>query len=235
MTTLPAGCDEASACLRRAGLDLLTPFDASLYNRLVQDHGYLKPLETFGHRHPLAWLIGNTRALWPVLRQAVAARPDLLARDPVDRYVTSCLAECADALQVSAQVYPSHEGGAGLVSMLHAAEASGMAHRGPAHLAVHPSHGLWFALRAVIVLDWPYEGVTTSAPDPCTDCAEPCVAALEAAMARQHDVPRTPGSGAGWRDWVRIREVCPVGQAARYCDDQIRYHYTLDLDSLRPR
>ena len=37
--------------------------------------------------------------------------------------------------------------------MLHLAEASGLAHVGPAHLAIHPQHGPWFGLRAVIVLD----------------------------------------------------------------------------------
>ena len=57
--------------------------------------------------------------------------------------------------------------------------------------------------------------------------------ALDKAMKKHQGSAYGPALGNGWRDWVRVREVCPVGQSARYSDDQIRYHYTLDRDCLR--
>ena len=233
MTTLPLCCEDATELLDDAGLDLVTFFDATTYNRAIAGHAFLRPLETFGRDNALALLIGNTRALWPALRRAIQSDPTALKRDPVDRYVAGCIKACFENFEVSKHFYLSHEEGPRLVSMLHAAEVSGLAQSGPAHLALHPQYGLWFALRAVVVIDWPWEGATTPAVDHCSSCEAPCVDALNTAIAKQGDTPYRPGDGATWRNWVQIREVCPVGQDARYSDAQIRYHYTLDPDTLR--
>ncbi len=62
-----ADIDEGVEIAGSAGLDLITAFDGSSYNAIVSEHPSLKPLDTFGHEHVLALLIGNTRALWPAL------------------------------------------------------------------------------------------------------------------------------------------------------------------------
>lgn len=229
---LPPRWDDAKAALGRAGLDLITAFDATLYNALIATHPKLKPLGTFDRQHTLALLIGNTRALWPALKRATKERPELLHHDPVDRHVEASVRAAAKMLDATTAVHFGHHRGPDMVSMLHLAEASGLAHVGPAHLAVHPDHGLWFALRAVVVIDWPWAGSVTPAPDPCSTCAAPCVEALNEALAHQPDEWREPGMGPDWRYWVRIRDVCPIGQRARYSDEQVRYHYTLDLSTL---
>ncbi|MDP6942891.1 MAG: hypothetical protein QF464_01980 [Myxococcota bacterium] len=233
MTTLPLCCEDAAAQLDDAGLDLVTFFDATAYNRAIAGHPFLRPLETFGRDHVLALLVGNTRALWPALRRAIQSDPTAPTRDPVDNYVARNINACVENCQISTHVYLSHEEGPRLVSMLHAAEVSGMAQVGPAHLALHPRHGLWFALRAVVVFDWPWEGSITPSVDLCSSCEAPCVDALNTAIAKQGDTPYRPGDGPTWRNWVQIREVCPVGQDGRYSEAQIRYHYTLDPDTLR--
>ena len=229
MAALPPRYEEATRKLGAAGLDLLAPFDVRSYNDLVSAHGRLAPLDTVDRTACLALLVGNTRAIWPHLRRAVVDDPELLNQDPVDRYVDKALRDCVEILEPQAIVYPSHRKATHLVSMLHAAEASGFAGRGPAHLAVHPVHGLWFALRAVVVVDWePVVAPPELKIDLCSGCEAPCVTALEAAMAEGGDVPYAPGTSAHWRHWVQVREVCPVGRDARYTDAQIRYHYTYD-------
>jgi methylmalonic aciduria homocystinuria type C protein len=233
VTDLPPRYDDATALLGSAGLDLITAFDGSSYNAIVSEHPSLKPLDTFGREHVLALLIGNTRALWPALKRAVNERPDLLTHDPVDRHVEDSVLAAVEQLSKTSRVHFGHHRGPDMVSMLHVAEASGLAHIGPAHLAVHSEHGLWFALRAVVVIDWPWEGDVTPAPNLCSDCSAPCAEALDKALEQQPATWTGPGMGADWRNWVKIRDVCPVGQDARYSDEQIRYHYALDLSTLR--
>lgn len=233
VTDLPPRYGDAAALLGAAGLDLLTAFDGSAYNAIVSGHPNLKPLDTFGLEHVLALLIGNTRALWPALKRTVTEQPELLTHDPVDRHVEASVLAAAELLDQPTNVHFGHHRGPDMVSMLHVAEASGLAHLGPAHLAVHPEHGLWFALRAVLVIDLPWTGDVTPAPDLCSGCPAPCAEALEKALEQQPASWTGPGMGSDWRNWVKIRDVCPVGQDARYSDDQIRYHYALDLSTLR--
>jgi hypothetical protein len=233
VAALPPRFDEVISQLRVTGLDLVTAFDVSAYNELAGEHPWLKPLAGFDHERACAVLIGNTRALWPALKRAVRRQPELLSLDPVDRHVETSVADAVQTIGVSSTIHYGHHRGVHMVSMLHAAEASGLAHLGPAYLAVHAQHGLWFAMRAVVVLDWPWEGDVSQPPDLCAGCEAPCVEALSAAKAQQREAASGRGMGPGWREWVKIRDVCPVGQEARYSDEQVRYHYTLDMTALR--
>ena len=38
---------------------------------------------------------------------------------------------------------------------------------------------------------------------------------------------------ATWREWLAIRDACPVGRGARYGEQQIEYHYLKDRKTLR--
>jgi methylmalonic aciduria homocystinuria type C protein len=216
-----------SRALEAAGLDLAAPLDMAWYNQLVAGHPRLRPLAISGRESALAVLVGNTRALWPVFLGRLEADPALRGDpNPLDRYVEGVVAEAAQGLGVRYEAYFAHQGGTRLVSMLHAARAAGMARTGPAHLAVHPKHGPWFALRAVVVLDVPPgELRRCEAPDLCAGCPAPCVAALERAMATDSATP--------WTAWLAVRDACPVGRASRYGDAQARYHYTKDRAWLR--
>jgi methylmalonic aciduria homocystinuria type C protein len=232
--TLPSRLPpEALADAARAGLDILVPCVAQRYNRLIAGHERLRPIETFGHQRTSALLVGNTRALWPALKRAVAERPDLLERDPVDRHVEATVRALQANVAGRTEVYFGHDMGQGMVSMLHAVEASGFADRGPAHLAVHPLHGPWFALRALVVIDQPAVHDDPVMPRLCAPCHAPCVAALERAVDQSEGGHKVTGLGASWRAWVAVRDVCPVGQSARYGDAQIRYHYAGDDAGLR--
>lgn len=207
--------------LTAAGLDIVHPFDASRYNEAVRGRGRLAPLPLFGRLQAYALIVGNTRALWPPFVEAVRSSEELRRTPhPLDRYVEDTIRASLAGSTYAWEARFSHEGGARLVSMLHAAEASGLASVGPAYLAAHPEHGPWIGLRAVVVFDAPPPPPPRQRPRlPCVGCAGPCKEALERTANKD---------GATWRDWVALREACPVGKGSRYGEAQLRYHYVKD-------
>lgn len=213
------------AALAPAGLDLVHAFDAAAYDAVVADHASLTPLARFGRAHALAALVGNTRAMWPRFLAAYHSQPDLQASaDPLDRFVTEAVTAAAARLDVPHISRFAHVQGPELVSMLRLADAAGFATLGPAHLAVHPEHGPWFGLRAVLVFDAP-PPAPSPPPRVCEGCPAPCRGPFAEALERTHgdeDVRRT------WRAWVAVRDACPVGGAHRYGPEQLEYHYTKD-------
>lgn len=218
--------------LLACGLDLVQVFDIARYNELIADHETLAPLPQFGRRGALAFLVGNTKALWPVFTQAYQADADLqICADPLDTWVGHVLNGCLSDLPQRSELRFSHDPGEGLVSMLHLAQASGLAHVGPAHLAVHRDHGTWFGLRGVIIVDAePPRAPPESVAPPCKGCVAPCVEALDAALA----TTSTTEIASAWPVWLAVRDACPVGTASRYSEAQIRYHYTKDRAVLHP-
>ena len=79
------------------------------------------------------------------------------------------------------------------------------------------------ALRAAVVLPRPGPAVPAAGAPRCRHCPGGC----EVALARTLGKP-----SAGWRDWLAVRDACPTGRGYRYCERQIRYHYTKSRDSL---
>jgi methylmalonic aciduria homocystinuria type C protein len=212
---------ELAAC----GLDLVQPFDAAWYNDDVAEVEGLSCLPTFGRSSAAALLIGSTRAFWPVFVERLRADPELQASEhPIDTFVVRSIEGALASVPVPHQVHFGHRRAPVLVSMLRAAEASGLGQLGPAHLAVHPQHGPWFAMRAVVVFDRPADDWLSSRVRPrvrpCAGCAAPCVGALGRAVR-------------GEAPWVAVRDACPVGRDSRYGETQVRYHYENDVAWLR--
>jgi len=92
-------------------------------------------------------------------------------------------------------------------------------------LAIHPQHGPWFGLRAVLVAAIEGPPSTPRPASPCASCSAPCVPALERALA----VSGSPLSSAAITRhaaaWIAVRDACPIGRASRYSDAQLDYHY----------
>lgn len=195
--------DQALAQLAAIGFDVAHAFDAAAVAR-APGCGALAGAERLGI------LIGNTRALWPHF--VAAMRDDALARepDPLERYTERAI----DAAFAGARIYYAHRryGGA-FVPFQHVAVATGLGALAPSRLVIHPVHGPWFALRAIVIVDGEPPARAPIA-QPCR-CAAACTTALAAALAQPRD----------WRAWVAVRDACAL-RAARYSDEQIRYHYT---------
>ena len=221
----------ATSCAA-AGLDLHATCAAEDYQREVEP-GYRLP--DHGRARALVIVIGNTRALWPIVRAARAAGA-LPGPDPVDRHVeatvaaavTAALAAHAPGLAVESRFSP--EPPPRRVAMQRLAAVAGLAWLSPSHLSVHPVYGPWIGLRAAIVVDVDGPPPRPAMARPC-DCATGCAPHLAAALAA--GVPRGAAElRPRWRAWLAVRDACPVGRDHRYDLAQLRYHYTGALDAL---
>lgn len=237
--------------LDRDGLDITATLSVQAYNAAVP-HDYAAP--TFGRDDTLGILIGNTRALWPAFLASYANDPHVAGHpNPLDEYcrrvvmarLTTVLAELPT--QPAYEVFFAPEAPPRRILLQRAAQAAGLAYLAPSQLCIHPAFGPWFSLRAFIALHAPWRAdaaphepnepaLMPSCPAPC-DCTGTCRPVLEELTSRSH----TPGAvRASWRDYLRLRDACPVGRACRFTDEQIRYHYThdraiLDAHRLPPR
>jgi hypothetical protein len=189
--------------LAAAGFDLVHAFDAAIAPWLAHDRGAL--------------LVGNTRALWAPFCAAMTDPALAAERDPLDRYTERTL----EAAYPTAKILYAHRSYDGaFLPFQQLAVAAGLAALAPTHLLVHPIHGPWFALRAVILVD-DLAPARVPVAKPCA-CDGTCEAAFARAVAMPDD----------WRAWLAMRDACTL-RSSRYSDEQIRYHYTKVWDATR--
>ena len=208
----------AGQWLARAGFDLVAPLRAADYDAVVPaSQRVCGP----GGPSPLAVLVGHSRAVWAPFIAWLAAEPLRLSRaHPLDDYTAAQVAVAVALTGVPAEVRYDWQA----VDVLRAAEVAGLLSRGASGLGVHPVHGPWVALRAVVVFDQPASVTRALAAPQCAHCPTAC-----GPRARALGPPTDlEGVRSNWRDWVALREACPLGAHARYTDEQIRYHYTGD-------
>ena len=123
------------AALAAAGLDIVHRFDA----RAVAAELAVPQLAT----HPVGVLVGNTRAMWP---KFLAARPPVA--DPLEAYVERAL----DPLALPV-LYAHRRYAGAFLPFQRIAVAAGLGAMSATHLVIHPEHGPWFALRAIVLVD----------------------------------------------------------------------------------
>jgi hypothetical protein len=164
-------------------------------------------------------------ALWRGFRERTLAEPSTwdLAH-PYDTYVDSLLARADAALAregVRFRRFDAAFHAPVRVDFLALARLAGLGSPSPFRLYVHDAHGPWWALRAAWLVD-----VEVDPPlphrAPCVGCAAPCVGG-----------PQNAGDIA--RATPEVRGRCVVGQASRYDDDQIAYHYDRENTKARLR
>jgi cyanocobalamin reductase (cyanide-eliminating) / alkylcobalamin dealkylase len=215
----------AHSCAQ-AGLDLCCAFNVRQYNlQALED----ERLFDFGKPDALGILVGNTRRLWPVFKRALRDDPSL--RDdanPLDSYVTARLRDVAETtLGRPFRLIFAHATERKPFPIQRLAEAIDFAALSPSHLTVHPEHGPWLALRAVVLIDW--EGPPPSLQalaSPCRGCSAPCVTALGHALSVTPPPLSEDSIAQRSAEWIAVRDACPVGRASRYGDEQLSYHYT---------
>lgn len=210
----------ARGCLA-GGLDLVHPFAVAAYDHLADPADRLSDL---GRADALAFLIGNTRDLWPALRGRVLAEPARRrTAHPLDDLVVETVTAAAAALGVRSAIRFGHVIAPRPLPLQRIAAAAGLAALSPCHLSVHPRYGPWLALRAVVVVDAPAPTPAPPATAPCAGCAAPCLAPFTAARGTGTVTARAVAER--WRAWVAVRDACPVGRDQRYDEEQLAYHY----------
>ena len=183
-----------------------------------------RTLGDLGRTATLAVLIGNTRALWEPFVAAFVGPPSQRA-DPSMRTRATWSKRGRQARRARRAVLRSRGRAA---STAHAAcGVANLAHLSPCGLSIHPVHGPWIALRAVVVLDADAACAGTVAPVRAARARKPCLLALSRARHGHCSRPRCPSGCARSINWraVAVRDACPVGRASHFNDRQIEYHY----------
>jgi hypothetical protein len=166
-------------------------------------------------------------ALWRLFRARTDADPGLWDRPhPYDAFVASLLARGDEALAREGVRFRRFEAAFAATPRLDfvaLARLAGLGTPGPFRLAIHAVHGAWWALRGAWLVDAEVDPPSCE-PSPCRGCAAPCVGGWDHA-------------GGIVRATPDVRARCVVGQASRYDDDQIAYHYDREnaLARLRAR
>lgn len=244
--------ESLAARLLESGFDLCAATQVGRYNDTIATRAPAFALPDYGNPRSLVVVIGNTRALWPRLLEAMAGDETLMGHpDPVDTYaereigraVEEVVEECGieATIRMAAHVpEPGSEGAEG-VAIQQLARVAGLADLSPSNLSVHPEHGPWIALRAAVVFD-------TEGPDDtvvvqvCKECPAPCTDALENALQTlkqreeeqaELEAEREDAIARHWEKWLAVREACPVGEESKYPDEQSEYHYKKDREQLR--
>ena len=239
--------------LAQQGIDIVHALDARWYNAHLEEHGlqpHLKPLPDFGRRDgALAFLLANSRALWPCFLDWLKAQPEPEhIADPLDRYTESVIRGAVAKLTTTQgdegsapahDIFWSWEKGDRLVSMQRVAVASALCyHDGETQLAIHPTYGAWVAFRAVVVIN----ARPPSAPAPdklaclLTDKEKAAAREAMAAALRASDeanlCTQLHGAKGMEKDvrlaWAALRDCVGVGKDERYSEEQLEYHYTKD-------
>jgi len=182
--------------------------------------------------------------------------------DPLDTYVRSVIGAAVDNFAQSSSVKGSAsirheifwpwESGARLVSMQRVAAASALcSFDDETKLVIHPEYGAWVAFRAVVVLDVPADtplGALTVLGQTRPPMLQSLLSDDEKAAARdamgkalsvsdQANLCTQLHGSAGMAEdvrmaWAALRDCVSIGREHRYSEEQLRYHYTKDKESL---
>lgn len=199
--------------LAGSGIELVASCGAQAYD--AEAPAGLRSAELLpGARGVVVAASAGTR-LWRRFREhRQADRTRWAEEHPYDAFVGATLARADEALARAGVRFRRFDAAFQApvrLSFIALARLVGLGAPGPFMLAIHPEHGPWWALRGAWLVDADVEPPLPLAP-PCAGCAAPCVGGWEHAGGIASATPE-------------VRSRCIFGQASRYDDDQIAYHY----------
>jgi epoxyqueuosine reductase QueG len=165
-------------------------------------------------------------ALWRGFRERMDAVPSHWNEvHPYDTFVAELLARADRALFSSGVAFRRFDAAFHApvtIDFVALGRLVGLGRRGPFGLLIHPEHGAWWALRGAWFVDADVDP-PLEPHAPCVGCAAPCIGGWQNA------------TGSVSQATADVRSRCVVGQASRYDDDQIGYHYDRAATALRLR
>ncbi len=224
MTTNLEKLDQGDEFLNANGFNMKFVFDTDAVKDVL---GPAMPVSELEKYHSLV-LIGNAgSALWHAMEQHGCQ-----GADPIDdfsaRVATAYAAEYLESKAIL--LYPSSY----LISLTELGKRARWSFVSPIGLGIHPKFGLWFAYRAVLLVEVRLH--PTAVPEwhsPCDTCVDkPCQTSCPPGAVTE------PGSfGLETCSLFRLREnspcarkclarlSCPVGAEYRYATEQMNYFY----------
>lgn len=224
------------AALADAGIPLQGILDIDQVNVAL-------PEEAKSYSQLLVFAHGGQRLWHQVTRKNDALRNGRAPRHPIDRFSTASVLAFLESINCHDfwLMYPReglHLDLRGLGRQL------GWHHDSPMGIGIHEEYGTWFAYRAVVAVNTRF--ITSSSAgivreSPCESCVDkPCVSACPVgAVKADGDFDLEACSeerlreGSGCADRCLARIACPVGEKHMYHPEQISYHYSRSLVSLK--
>lgn len=234
--------------LDRVGLNLF----ASLSGQLLQEQKIkgLEDLESDVAKWgslPLArqtfLLIGHAGpAFWSACQGSEQAREP----DPVDQFTQIQVIEALKLFLPETDyrlLYPAADCRLPLQDL---GAIAGWHRPSPLGIGIHPDAGLWFAYRALVLVDEEWKKSDELSPadlgvDHCVNCkTQDCISACPPSalgMGQAPDLLRCcqfrVESNSVCEKQCLARNACPVSPHQRYSQGQIQHHYSASLESLR--
>jgi len=175
------------------------------------------------------------KRFWQRLIESKVTSPNQVDDRSV-QVIKTCLANVASASDYKI-LYP----GSSMLPLQDLGRLSGWHHDSPLGLGIHPSYGLWFAYRGVVLSKTTFTPtVSLTNPSPCLSCKDKnCIATCpaKALSPDRFDVKKcvsyrlTEESTCTAKCIARI--ACPVGSEHRYAEDQLNYHYSHSLATIK--
>jgi len=204
--------DVVRRALAGSGVELVASCGIAAYDALAPNHVRSDALLPGARGVIVAGSAGPT--LWRQFRARTGEQPGRWSDpNPYDAFVAEILARADAALQaagVRSRRFDAAFHAPVRLSFIALAQLVGLGSPGPFALLIHPEHGAWWALRGAWLVDAEVEPPLNPSL-PCAGCPAPCVGGWDKA--------------GSVRATAEVRSRCVVGQASRYDDDQIAYHY----------
>lgn len=187
-------------------------------------------------------LVGNSGpSFWAALQDSAFAHRS----DPVDQFSQHLVAEALHQHLPDLAyrlLYPLADCPIALQEL---GRLAGWHRSSPLGIGMHPQAGLWYAYRALVLVDVNWPGLESTAFDLVTDHCERCETqdCISVCPPQALVLGQTPdllrccefrvASDSPCEEQCLARNACPVFPEKRYSQEQIRHHYLASLDSLR--
>ena len=174
------------------------------------------------------------RSLWDNLKQS-----DVKSNDPVDDFTKITVQRFFEKNYPGANykiIYPANS----VIGLQAIGELAGWHYASPFKVGINNKWGSWFAYRAVVIADTDF---TLTQPliahSPCSSCSEKyCIKSCPADALNSGElnldacVNFRKQTDSICRHNCIARFRCPVGEAFRYSDEQIQYHYAVSMKAI---
>lgn len=216
-----------TSLFKGVGFDLHGVTSLEAYNKDVKEEFKISPKDPSTQT---LWVLGNTKSFWELFVSHLQNDASWISRDnPFDDFVehqTNLLSGDLDAHSLSHEIYFAHKCSPHWVAIQKAAQLSGLAWIAPSHLSVHNTYGPWISFRCILLLKEEVELAAQLIKEPtCLSCQRHCHPVFLEIEQLQTKVD--------WKEWLKLRDSCPIGKLHRFGKEQIEYHYTKDKNVLQ--
>lgn len=235
--------ERLNTAARDSGFNITRTTSIHSYDRIVSERKSASSLLPGAKSITLIGFGGN--GFWKTFSNYLKANPDFkdIGEDLIDNYSRIIFKELSDILDESGiehkAVFPFGREAAAL-DFIKLGEVSGAGVPSLLGILLHPQYGPWISLRGALLTelepnryDSPLEGF-----DPCPSCHKPCVSACPADTISEQ--------GWDWESCMRFRladdtcslscasrKACPYGADQQYSAEQMAYHHSFVLRSVR--